>query len=221
MCELVNESAKCVLASSDPDAQRLLSDTSSQRLRALAEELGSAVLSAEGLDESSYPLIQWVLLGAAAEAALQVFLTVYIQDYRGTRWQQWESFREETVMRPMDDALGALVESGEVTGKVRESLRGAIRRKIREHTNERQIEKVTLDELIKFYDSQNVIARRNYTDVLRTIQRNRNCIHAYMDREVGSPQAFKECLIQFGRMLEDLIMQLPDLDAMLWPGASL
>jgi len=43
----------------------------------LAEELGSAVLSAEGLDESSYPLIQWVLLGAAAEAALQVFLTVY------------------------------------------------------------------------------------------------------------------------------------------------
>lgn len=118
-------------------------------------------------------------------------------------------------MRPIDDALGVLVESGEVTGKVRGSLRDAIMRKIREHTIGHRIEKVTLDELIQFYDSQNVVARRSYTEVLRAVQRNHNCIRTYMDREVGSPQAFKECLVQFGFMLEDLIMQLPDLNAML------
>lgn len=47
------------------------------------------------------------------------------------------------------------------------------------------VDKVMLDELILFYDKNDILDKDDI-QILRNIKSNRNCIHAYMERNIGT-----------------------------------
>lgn len=71
------------------------------------------------------------------------------------------------------------------------------------------VEKVMLDEIISFYE-KNKILDQDDIEVLRSIQKNRNCIDAYMDRDIGLWSEMQYCIRFFCALLEILTFRLPE-----------
>ncbi|NLB80345.1 MAG: hypothetical protein GX800_01700 [Clostridiaceae bacterium] len=70
-----------------------------------------------------------------------------------------------------------------------------------------------LDELLLFYD-KNDIFDQDDIEMLRRVQFNRNCIHAYMDRNIGTWSDLQYTVRFFIYLLEKLMNSYPDLDDM-------
>lgn len=111
----------------------------------------------ENKNDNGYRLNSWVLLGSLTEAALQMFLTFYIDDYQRSKWQQWEEMDIYKVKNPIIDSINNLVTSNIITAAQGKSLKDAIKEKIKEHTVEHPVQKVMLDEIIRYYLSKNKI----------------------------------------------------------------
>lgn len=203
--------------SNNMTVQKLVNEKSMQRFGAVIDALSENMEDIfyytyedlEGNTVSGLKMKSWILLGSATEVILQVFLSIYIEDYQSSNWQQWEEFSESEVKSAIFDTLNKLTEEGKIRSEYVRSIKEAVRDEIRYHVKMHPVEKVMLDEIISFYE-KNKILDQDDIEVLRSIQKNRNCIHAYMDRDIGLWSEMQYCIRFFCVLLETLTFRLPE-----------
>lgn len=203
--------------SNNMTVQKLVNEKSMQRFGAVIDALSENMEDIfyytyedlEGNTVSGLKMKSWILLGSATEVILQVFLSIYIEDYQSSNWQQWEEFSESEVKGAIFDTLNKLTEEGKIRSEYVRSIKEAVRDEIKYHVKMHSVEKVMLDEIISFYE-KNKIFDQDDIEVLRSIQKNRNCIHAYMDRDIGLWSELQYCIRFFCALLETLTFRLPE-----------
>lgn len=203
--------------SNNMTVQKLVNEKSMQRFGAVIDALSENMEDIfyytyedlEGNTVSGLKMKSWILLGSATEVILQVFLSIYIEDYQSSNWQQWEEFSESEVKSAIFDTLNKLTEEGKIRSEYVRSIKQAVRDEIRYHVKMHHVEKVMLDEIISFYEKSKILDQDDI-EVLRSIQKNRNCIHAYMDRDIGLWSEMQYCIRFFCALLETLTFRLPE-----------
>ena len=160
--------------------------------------------------QNAIKLNGWILLGSLTESILQMFLAFYIDDYKNTKWQQWEDFEVDRVQKPIIACIKELESGNLLTNNQANSLKGAIKDKIKEHTKEHHVQKVMLEELIQLYQYLELM---NEDEILylKQIQSNRNGIHSFQERDIGTWSDLQYCTRFFCCLLEWVINHLPDI----------
>ena len=159
--------------------------------------------------QNALKLNGWVLLGSLTESVMQMFLAFYIDDYRRTKWQQWDEFEKEKVQIPLFECIQHLVDDSILSPKQAKSIKLAIKETVKEHTKEHKVQKVMLDELIQLYLFLDLI-NEDELCYLRQIQSNRNGIHSFESREIGTWRDLQFCTRFFCYLLEWIEFHLPD-----------
>ena len=152
----------------------------------------------------------WILLGSLTETTLQMFLAFYIDDYKNTKWQQWEEFEVEQVKKPIFECIQKLVDENKLDSKQAKTLKEVIKTKIQEHTKEHNVQKVMLDELIQLYKALELLDEDDIA-YLKEIQSNRNGIHSFEHRDIGTWNDLQYSVRFFCYLLEWVIFRLPDI----------
>lgn len=160
--------------------------------------------------QNASKLTGWVLLGSLTETILQMFLAFYIEDYKNTKWKQWEELETEKVTKPIFEVVQKLIEEGLIDSKQGKSIKDAVKNKIKEHTQEHPVDKVMLDELIQLYDYLDLMNEDEIKN-LRQIQSNRNGIHSFQNREIGNWKDLQYSVRFFCYLLEWVTFHLPDI----------
>jgi len=160
--------------------------------------------------QNALKLNGWILLGSLTETTLQMFLAFYIDDYKNTKWQQWEEFKTEQVQEPIFECIQKLVAENNIEAYQAKSLKKAIKETIKEHTKEHQVQKVMLDELIQLYQKLELMGEDEIF-YLKEIQSNRNGIHSFQHREIGTWNDLQYSVRFFCYLLEWVIYHLPDI----------
>lgn len=175
------------------EAVDLISKESLQRLCLLADQLASQIKDgyyyqtedAENNIQNASKLTSWIILGSLTETVLQMFLAFYIEDYKKTQWQQWVDFPAATVKERINVTISQLVEDGVIESNQGKSLKEAIKDNIKRHCVEHPVQRVMLDEIIQFYIAQELLDE-DEIQYLRIIQSNRNGIHSFESRTIGT-----------------------------------
>ena len=200
------------------ESRELISDECMERFESIAGILADIIkdslyYTSEDLDnktQNALKLKGWILLGSLTESLLQMFLAFYIDDYKGTKWQQWEDFEIEQVQTPIIECIQRLVDESRLEVDQAKSLKKAIKETIKEHTKEHQVQKITLDELIQLYIALDLMDEDEII-YLREIQSNRNGIHSFQHREIGTWNDLKFSVRFFCYLLEWVLYHLPDI----------
>ena len=158
---------------------------------------------------NAYKLTTWILLGSLTESVLQMFLAFYINDYEHSKWQQWEEIKEDEIKKPIIDAINNLVDGESISRDQGKSLKEAIKRKIKEHTVEHPVQKIMLDEIIKYYTAMELMDE-DELDYLKTIQSNRNGIHSFENRTIGTWSDLQYSVRFWCYLLEWILNRLPE-----------
>lgn len=181
--------------------------------RVMSEDLGMGYFyEAEDLNNKNnngYRLTAWILLGSLTECALQMFLAFYIDDYERSKWQQWEEIKEDEIKKPIMDAINNLVSEDSISSAQGRSLKDAIKSKIKEHTVEHPVQKIMLDEIIKYYTAMKLMDE-DEIGYLQTIQSNRNGIHSFENRTIGTWDDLQYCVRFWCYLLEWILNRLPE-----------
>lgn len=151
--------------SNNMTVQKLVNEKSMQRFGAVIDALSENMEDIfyytyedlEGNTVSGLKMKSWILLGSATEVILQVFLSIYIEDYQSSNWQQWEEFSESEVKSAIFDTLNKLTEEGKIRSEYVRSIKEAVRDEIRYHVKMHPVEKVMLDEIISFYEKNKIL----------------------------------------------------------------
>lgn len=157
---------------------------------------------------SGLRLKQWIILGTITEVTLQMFLTIYLFDYENSHWRQWEEFASEDTKTAIADTINQLVKDGVIESEQGKSLKKAVKEEINSHTKPHQVEKIMLDEIISFYEKQSLVDEDDIS-LMRMIQSNRNGIHAYMERDMGTWNDMQYAFRYLGAIIELLTSKLP------------
>lgn len=160
--------------------------------------------------QNAVKLNSWILLGSLTETTLQMFLAFYIDDYRNTKWQQWENFKAEQVQKPIVDFINNMVSEGNLESKHAKSLKEAIKDTIKEHTKEHPVQKIMFDELVQLFVSLELF-EEDELDCLREIQSNRNGIHSFQSRTIGTWADLQYSVRFFCYLMEWVVNHLPDM----------
>ena len=209
---------KCAEASCYEEIMKRITPQTLKRFTEIAE------IFAEGLNDGYYfqyedlqneningsRLKNWILLGSLTEVSLQVYLTIYLRDYEADKWQQWEDFDSDGVKKSIFSQIDDLKKKGMIDSTKSRSLKDAIRREIKLHTVPHPIERVMLDELIQFCH-QHELFDEDDIQYLKIIQSNRNGIHAYMDRDIGSWVDLQYASRFWCYLLDYIMSCLPDI----------
>ena len=147
------------------EAIKLITEESLGRFQNLAKKLAEEIQNGyhcqyedmENVNDNAFKLNSWILLGSLTESALQIFLAFYMDDYKNSKWKQWENIDVDKVKNPIIDSINGLVQQGVLTSKQGKSLKEVIKDKIKEHTNEHQVQRVMLDEIIQYYSFQKLM----------------------------------------------------------------
>jgi len=220
--EFRSDAIKCAKYSYDPKIQALITEESMNRFEAIVGCLSSDLkeifyYTTDDIDSISVgeslglKMKDWIMLGSAVEASLQIFLSVYLTDYESSNWNQWISFNVDNAKKPIFEVVDKLVNDNVIESPQGQSLKGAIKEKIKEHTKLTRVDKVMLNDLILFFDNKNILDEDDVA-CLRDIQNSRNCVHAYSDRNIGTWEDLKYCIRFFCSLMEVFISQFPDLD---------
>lgn len=164
----------------------------------------------ENKNKSAYRLNAWILLGSLTECVLQMFLAFYIDDYRRSKWQQWEEIDVEKVKDPIIAVINNLVKDGTITSTQGKTLKNSIKDKIKEHTTEHPVQKVMLDEIIHYYTSMELMDEDEIF-YLKCIQSNRNGIHSFEGRTIGTWSDLQYSVRFWCYLLEWILQRLPDI----------
>lgn len=121
--------------SNNMTVQKLVNEKSMQRFGAVIDALSENMEDIfyytyedlEGNTVSGLKMKSWILLGSATEVILQVFLSIYIEDYQSSNWQQWEEFSESEVKSAIFDTLNKLTEEGKIRSEYVRSIKEAVR----------------------------------------------------------------------------------------------
>ena len=152
----------------------------------------------------------WILLGSLTETTLQMFLAFYLEDYKNTKWQQWEDFKLKQVRTPIIECIQKLVNDGILEAAHARSLKDAIRDTIKLHTREHDVQKIMLDELIQLFSKLELFDEEELT-YLKGIQSNRNGIHSFQKRSIGTWNDLQYSVRFFCFLLEWGVFHLPDI----------
>lgn len=204
--------------SPNTESKELISSESMERFESIASILANIIKKGlyyeyEDLDnktQNALKLNGWILLGSLTETILQMFLAFYINDYKNAKWQQWEEFDKERVQKPIIECIQSLVDKSILEAEHAQSLKKAIKETIKEHTKEHQVQKVMLDELIQLYNFLDLLDE-NEIIYLKDIQSNRNGIHSFQNREIGTWNNLQFSVRFFCYLLEWVIESLPDI----------
>ena len=204
--------------SPNEESKTLISSECMERFKSICEIL--ADLIKDGLNYQSEDLLNdsqnaiklnsWILLGSLTESTLQMFLAFYLDDYRNTRWQQWENFKSEQVQKPIIEFINKLVVEGNLDPKHAKSLKEAIKDTIKEHTKEHPVQKIMFDELVQLFSALELF-EEDELDCLRTIQSNRNGIHSFQSRTIGTWADLQYSIRFFCYLMEWVVSHLPDI----------
>ena len=193
----------------DSEIIEMFSGESFIRFSELGDLLSKCVLVRGKPYENALLLNSWIILGSLAETALQMFLAIYLNDYKKENWQMWENIQIDLIEQRVLDFLNQLKEVDLINSNQRKSLKEAIYNKLKEHTKEHKIEKITLDELIQIYIKIDILDKTLITK-LNEIKENRNGIHSFQKRKIDGWDELKICCIAYLEILYDLSSRLPD-----------
>lgn len=201
---------KCAKISQDKQIHKLLNSKSVDRFEAISKsfalELPDSIPEKERLD-SAFLIRQWIILGAVVETVLQIFLTVYLSDYRKSSWNLWKNFNE-SFKSDIFKLINEKKESKIITKAQSESFKSAIKEKIREHSQQVMVDKLMLDSLIQFYEKEKIVDAQ-FVAELRIIQKNRNCVHLFSDRQIDDINQLIHSIYFLGRLIHELIFRMP------------
>lgn len=160
--------------------------------------------------QNALKLNGWILLGTLTETILQMFLAFYIDDYKSVNWQQWQNFEVLKVQTPIMMCINGMVAEKLLSVEQADSLKKAIKKKIREHTEEHPVQTIMLDELIQLYRYLKLFDEDEIF-YLETIKSNRNGIHSFKERSIGNWNDFQYSSRFFCYLMEWVMNRLPDL----------
>lgn len=200
------------------EAIKLISEESLSRFQNLAKKLAEEIQNGyyfqyedmENVNDNAFKLNSWILLGSLTESALQIFLAFYMDDYKNSKWKQWENIVVDEVKTPIIDSIDGLIQQGVLTSKQGRTLKEAIKDKIKEHTKEHPVQRIMLDEIIQYYSSQELMDQDDIF-YLKDIQSNRNGIHSFEERTIGTWNDLQYCVRFWCYLLEWIMNRLPDI----------
>lgn len=216
--KFVDNLVELVPCSYNNETIKLITEDSLLRFQNLADKLAEEIQNGfyyqfedmENVNVNASKLNSWILLGSLTESALQIYLAFFIDDYKNSKWKQWENIDVDNVKNPIIDSINALVKQGVLISKHGKSLKEAIKAKIKEHTNEHPVQRVMLDEIIQYYSSQKLM-EADEIDYLKTIQSNRNGVHSFEERTIGTWYDLQYCVRFWCYLLEWILDRLPDM----------
>lgn len=200
------------------ESKELITFECMERFKSIVEVLASFIADGDNYQIEDYfndskhgvKLNCWILLGTLTETTLQMFFAFYLNDYKGTKWQQWDDLDVDSVQSSIFSCIQDLVKDKVITSRKGKSLKRAIREKIEEHTVEHKIQKVMLDELIQLSTSLNLF-EEDETRCLKDIQSYRNGIHSFQPRDIGNWYDLKYSIHFFCYLMEWVLFHLPDI----------
>ena len=203
--------------SQNPEIPKLISTNCLDRFEDITDVLSDIIKDAnyytsEDLDDTrdgAQKLNSWILLGSLTEATLQIYIALNIEYYKTIKWQQWEEFKIEAVQTPIKECIQRLVEENAISPRQAKSLNTAIKDKIKEHTKEHDIQKITLDELIRLYEHLQLFNEEEIS-YLKLIQSSRNGVHSFQRRRIGTWFDLQYSIRFFCYLLDWVILHLPD-----------
>lgn len=218
----VNEARKCAYVSADNEIQKMLTDKSFDQFLAVSyaitnpiKEIDDEFLDIFGLntpiDELSRLMQYWITLGSACESALQIFLAIYISDFKNSGWRQWKNFNYEEVKNSFFKILDSAVTDGHIEKINAKALKEGIKKQLKTKQNLPSLYELTLNELISFF-AKEVGWESGKIDKLHFIRKNRNCVHSFKERDLGTWGELFDCLKFFCSMILDLTAMTPDVD---------
>ena len=217
-CRFANTMSETTAFSPNVESREMISDKCMKRFESITYILADIVKHGEyyayedltdGVQNAS-KLNGWILLGSLTETTLQMFLAFYLDDYKKTKWQQWEDFEVAKVQTPIIDCINGMVAENILAADQAKSLKTAVKEKIKEHTKEHQVQKVMLDELIQLYQHLGLLDDDEIF-YLKSIQSSRNGIHSFQDRDIGNWEDLRYSARFFCYLLEWVIDHLPDI----------
>ena len=204
--------------SPNPESQELITQDCMDRFGSITGVLADLIKDGlfyehEDIDNTSQNAIKlnaWILLGSLTETTLQMFLAFYIDDYKNAKWQQWENFKTEQVQKPIIEFIQKLVDTGKLESSHAGSLKRAVKVTIKDHTKEHPVQKIMLDELIQLYTALDLFAE-DEVDYLKAIQANRNGIHSFPSRTIGTWADLQYSVRFFCYLMDWVLNHLPDI----------
>lgn len=100
------------------EAIKLITEESLGRFQNLAKKLAEEIQNGyycqyedmENVNDNAFKLNSWILLGSLTESALQIFLAFYMDDYKNSKWKQWENIVVDEIKTPIIDSINGLKE---------------------------------------------------------------------------------------------------------------
>ena len=220
--EYVNEAQKCAYVSAETEIQNMLSDKSLNQFLAVCKAIAITLKgmdieyieifgTEDKIDELSRRMQCWIILGSATETALQIFLAIYLADYNNSSWKQWQNFNYEEVKSSFFNILDEAVVNGHIEQQNAKSLKNGIKKQLQSKINMPTIYKLTLKELVNFYNRQ-VGWDKEMIDNLDFIRKNRNCVHSFQEREIGTWEELFSSIKFFCALVSELVAMTPDVD---------
>ncbi|MGD9730542.1 MAG: hypothetical protein AB7U45_00060 [Desulfamplus sp.] len=130
-------------------------------------------------------ILAWTNLGSLIEGTLKLFLSVFYKDY------------EEDIKSNL----------GKINEKDYKYLKNYLDKK-----NMKEPDGLELSQLILFFDKRNIWSQEWEKEFVKKVQKYRNTIHAYKDRELGTIKEFEDCVQKYLTMLESFYNRLPHAD---------
>lgn len=216
--KFVSTLSEIIPFSPNTEVQLLISPECMHRFQNIATKLSEEIQNGpyyqyndiDNINDNASKLNSWILLGSLTESTLQIFLAFYIEDYKRSKWQQWEEIDLTDIQNTIISFINSLVQQQKLSSKQAKSLKKAFQSKLDEHTNEHSVEKITLDEIIQYYASQGLMDEDELS-YLRIIQSNRNGIHSFQKRTLGTWNDLQYCVRFWCYLLDWILDRLPDI----------
>ncbi|MGB4438720.1 MAG: hypothetical protein WBJ13_05715 [Sedimentibacter sp.] len=223
--EYKRKAMNCAVISLNEDMQNLLSEASLNRFIAISnsitfplKDVDYDIVSLFGLDnpiDELGRLMQcWITLGSAVEAALQIFLSVYLSDFEMSGWHIWDNVNFDEVKNKLFEVINIMEENGEIDKKQARSLKDMIKKELKSRATLPKLDTIMLFDLIEFY-MKTVNWDEEKIQKLTTIREYRNCIHSFKERDLRKWYELLDSIKFFCCLILDLQSMMPDADSII------
>ncbi|KLU59953.1 hypothetical protein CEB3_c33840 [Peptococcaceae bacterium CEB3] len=223
--EYVRIAKNCAHCSCNSDVQDLLQENSLRQFLAISDAIGLPLKDVnydiatlfgfeDSLEEQSRLMQTWITLGSAIEAALQMFLAIYLEDYKNSDWHKWVNYNEEKVKQEIVTVINELTQNGYIDGKYAKSLKELVKNELKARRKIPSLGKAMLFDLIDFYRTE-VKWEQDKINKLNEIREYRNCIHSFIPRDIGNWEQLIDALRFYCTLLLDLQSMAPNCDEIL------
>ncbi|WP_183108699.1 hypothetical protein [Thermohalobacter berrensis] len=231
----VNEIKKVSYVSGDEEIQELLSEQSLNQFLAITyslnipineaklkdpnfEDLGELFGFNDTLENKARLMQMWISLGSALESLLQIFLGIYLRDYENSGWGKWENFKLQETKENLLRTLNELREKEIISQKQKNTFKKDIKNYLKDKQQTKHLAELILGSLINFYYSNNLWPDDDADRIkakMDFIRENRNCVHSFKERYVGTWEELLDSLKFFTQIMLELLSRLPDVDEIL------